>query len=111
MYPLFHHFQGQETAVVLWRDRKDVFALSTIHNESTTSIMKHLKGSHKKRPIACPTIITDYNMYMSGVDLSCLKHNKIIVICFSAFVTFFEISFMFCNAFQLQQLLNAFSTS
>ena len=32
--------------------------------------MKRPKGSHEERPIPCPTMIADYNMYMGGVDLT-----------------------------------------
>ena len=54
---------------VWWRDRRDVLALSTMHNTSASLVMKRSKGCHEKRPLPCPTIIIDYNQYMGGVDL------------------------------------------
>ena len=54
---------------VWWRDRRDVLALSTMHNTSASVVMKRSKGCHEKRPLPCPTIIIDYNQYMGGVDL------------------------------------------
>lgn len=54
---------------VWWQDRRNVLALSTMHNTSAASVMKRPKGSHEKIPLPCPTIITDYNQYMGGVDL------------------------------------------
>ena len=41
-----------------------------MHNTSATTIMKRLKGGHEKRPLPCPTMINDYNMYMGKVDLT-----------------------------------------
>ena len=55
---------------VWWRDRRDVLALSTMHNTSVTTVLKRSKGGREKRPLPCPTIIDDYNQYMGGVDLT-----------------------------------------
>ena len=41
-----------------------------MHNTSATTVMKRPKGGHEKRPLPCPTMINDYNMYMGGVDLT-----------------------------------------
>lgn len=60
----------EEMVAVWWRDRRDVLAISTMHNTSVTTVMKRPKGGHEKRPLPCPTIIDDYNMYMGGVDLT-----------------------------------------
>lgn len=59
---------GQLTAV-WWRDRRDVYALSTMHNKSVVNVLNRPKGNREKRPIFCPSIIDDYNQYMGGVDL------------------------------------------
>jgi len=55
---------------VVWHDQRDVFLLSTAHNQSVTSVLKRLKGCRDKKSVACPTCIQDYNLYMGGVDLS-----------------------------------------
>ena len=55
---------------VWWKDRRDTFVMSTMHNTSATTVMKRPKGEHDKRPTPCPTAIADYNTYMGGVDLS-----------------------------------------
>lgn len=60
--------EGRLTAV-WWFDRRDVLALSTMHNTSATVVLKRPKGSREKQPIPCPTIISEYNAYMGGVDL------------------------------------------
>ena len=60
--------KGRLTAV-WWFDRRDVLALSTMHNTSAKLVLKCPKGSRKKQPIPCPTIISEYNAYMGGIDL------------------------------------------
>ena len=59
-----------EMVAIWWHDRREVFVVSTMHNTSATSVMKRIKGGHVKRPLPCPTMINDYNMYMGGVDLT-----------------------------------------
>ena len=46
-----------------------MFLQSTMHNNSADTVLKHPKGSHKKKSITCPVAIIDYNKYMGGVDL------------------------------------------
>ncbi len=58
-----------EIVAVWWQDQRDVAVMSTMHNTSAKTIMKRPKG-RDKRPIPCPTMIDDYNMYMGGVDLA-----------------------------------------
>ena len=53
-----------------WRDRKDVFVLTTMHNISGSTVMKHPIGEREKKETPCPTAIIDYNHYMGGVDLA-----------------------------------------
>ena len=60
---------GNLTAV-WWRDRRDVYALSKMHNQSVATVLKCPKGSRDKQPLPCPCIIDDYNQYMGGVDLT-----------------------------------------
>ena len=59
-----------EMVAVWWRNHRDVLVLSTMHNTSTTTVLKRSKGGHEKQPLACPTIIEDYNLFMGGVDLT-----------------------------------------
>ena len=66
----YHFATSENLLAVLWHDRRDVFVLSTAHNQSVTSVMKRPKGSREKVPVASPTCVQDYNMYMGGVDLS-----------------------------------------
>ena len=61
--------QSDDKIIALWwKDRRDVFTLTTMHNTSAY-IMKQHKGGHYKVPLPCPTTIIDYNQYMGGVDL------------------------------------------
>ena len=46
-----------------------MFVLITMHNKSTSTVLKHPKGGEKKQ-ITCPTVIIDYNNYMGGEDLA-----------------------------------------
>lgn len=59
-----------------WHDRRDVYMLSTAHDQSVSTVMKRPKGSKSKQPIPCPICIQDYNLYMGGVDLTdqCLSY-------------------------------------
>ena len=67
---LFSDPPADDKIVALWwRDRRDVLALSTMHNTSASLVMKRPKGSRDKQPVPCPTAIIDYNQYMGGVDL------------------------------------------
>ena len=59
----------ENLTAVLWRDRRDVHALSSIHNRSVQMVMKRPKGGCEKVPIPCPTAVYDYNQFMGGVDL------------------------------------------
>ena len=45
---------------VWWRDRRDVLALSTVHNTSATTVLKRPKGDREKRPLPCPMMTTIY---------------------------------------------------
>ena len=69
-----NNVQGQgkcddKIVALWWRDRRDVLALTTMHNTSASMVMKRPKGSRDKQPLPCPTAIIDYNQYMGGVDL------------------------------------------
>jgi hypothetical protein len=50
---------------VRWFDKRDVFAISTLHNDEMVSIPS--KNSCKE-PVNKPRLICDYNEHMSGVD-------------------------------------------
>ena len=40
--------QHGELTAVLWHDRRDVYVLSTAHNNSVTQVLKRPKGSREK---------------------------------------------------------------
>ena len=54
---------------MLWRDRRDVHVLSSMHNRSIQTVMKRPKGGCEKVPIPCQTAVYDYNQFMGGIDL------------------------------------------
>ena len=62
--------QNDRLIGIWWRDRKDVFVLTTMHNKSASTVLKRPKGEREKKQIPCPTAIIDYNNYMGGVDLA-----------------------------------------
>ena len=49
---------------MLWRDRRDVYVLSSMHNRTVQTVMKRPKGGREKVPIPCPTAVYDYNQFM-----------------------------------------------
>ena len=55
-----------DLTAVWWHDRRDVYALSTMHNKSVVTVLKQPKGSREKQLLVCPSIIADYNKYMEG---------------------------------------------
>lgn len=52
-----------------WKDKRDVYFLSTIHRDETESVTRRAKGGGEEIVIK-PLIVTDYNQNMSGVDIS-----------------------------------------
>ena len=61
-------FHGAITAA-RWHDNKDVYCLSTLLDDSMTTVLRQVQK--KKRSISsCPQIIVDYNQHMRGVDLA-----------------------------------------
>lgn len=60
---------SEKMTACIWRDRRDVLMLTTMHNMSVTTVLKRPKGERDKRPLSCPTCIADYNQHMGGVDL------------------------------------------
>ena len=53
---------------VWWKDRKDVFVMSTLHKKAVEEVMRP-KGA-KEKSTHCPSMIVDYNQNMGGVDLT-----------------------------------------
>ena len=52
-----------------WKDRRDVFIMSSHHKQATEMVLKQPKGLKDKTNIPCPSMIVDYNQHMGGVDL------------------------------------------
>jgi len=50
---------------VRWFDKRDVYALSTIHGNEMVSLPPR---RNENQPVTKPTLIVDYNKYMNGVD-------------------------------------------
>ena len=61
---------GKKLTAAWWKDRRDVYVMSTIRGNSVENVMKRPKGSREKQPMPCPTMIVDYNNNMGGVDLT-----------------------------------------
>ena len=60
-------FRSSELLAIKYRDKKDVYMLSTIHDESTKAVMRR---SRQRPRVQKPVAICDYNKYMGGVDRS-----------------------------------------
>ena len=65
-----------QLTAVWWKDRRDVYAISTLHKKSVLTVLKRPKGSKEKQNVPCPEMITDYNQFMGGVHLcdQCLSY-------------------------------------
>lgn len=63
-------FQRKSISGVLWKDKKIVTAISTIHDHSRFEVQRlvQIDGQFDKADIPCPKIIVDYTKYMGGVD-------------------------------------------
>jgi len=56
--------QCDSVTAVRWFDKRDVFAMSTLHGNEMVSITNRANTE----PVNKPQLIADYNNYMSGVD-------------------------------------------
>jgi len=55
---------------VWWKDRRDVYLMSTLHRKAVQTVMNRQKGAKDKTQMPCPAMIVDYNQNMGGVDLT-----------------------------------------
>ena len=53
-----------------WKDRRDVFMMSSLHEQATEMVLKRPKGSKDKTEVPSPSMVVDYNQHMGGVDLT-----------------------------------------
>ncbi|XP_021341429.1 piggyBac transposable element-derived protein 4-like [Mizuhopecten yessoensis] len=56
---------------VVWKDKKCVTALSTIHDNSFGEVQRLVKGedgTFARQNVSCPKLLSDYTSYMGGVD-------------------------------------------
>ncbi|XP_041464551.1 piggyBac transposable element-derived protein 4-like [Lytechinus variegatus] len=60
--------RSKELLTMLWRDKRDVTMLSTIHSNKFSET--HKKDRVTGENVQKPEIVLDYNRYMGGVDLS-----------------------------------------
>lgn len=55
----------------VWKDKKNVSVISTIHDSSTTTVQRNVQqpnGQFQQQDIPCPQMVVDYTQYMGGVD-------------------------------------------
>ena len=52
-----------------WVDKRDVCFLSTLHRDEMETVERHGSGGSREK-ISKPKIVTDYNQFMSGVDIA-----------------------------------------
>lgn len=56
----------------IWRDKKIIRLLSTIHGADMTTCIRAQRdenGKWQRRPLPCPAMVRDYSAFMGGVDL------------------------------------------
>lgn len=65
----FRTAQRGEVTAVVWMDKKPVYALSTADDSATieTTVSRKSRNGEIKQ-VPCPTVITEYNGNMNGVD-------------------------------------------
>lgn len=59
---------SDKLTVVRWSDNRDVYAMSTLYSDSLCTVGWQVDGQVKNVP--CSDIISDYNTFMGGVDLT-----------------------------------------
>lgn len=52
-----------------WRDKRDVYFLSTLYRDESEPVNRRAKEG-ETQTVNKPKIVTDYNQYMSGVDIA-----------------------------------------
>ena len=62
-------YRGDIT-VLKWLDNKDVRAMSTHISNGLTMVKRRCGNTSSKIDVPCPEIISDYNQFMGGVDLT-----------------------------------------
>ena len=62
-------YHGDITALK-WLDNKDVRAMSTHISNGLTMVKRRCGNTSSKIDVPCPEIISDYNQFMGGVDLT-----------------------------------------
>ena len=55
-----------DLTAVHWFDRRDVLVISTIHSGDVVQVQR--RSGHSVLSVTCPTIVSDYNANMGGVD-------------------------------------------
>ena len=63
--------QKDAVAAVVWKDKKNVNLISSIHDFSVGSVQRNVQqadGIFQQQAIPCPQMISDYTQYMGGVD-------------------------------------------
>ena len=55
---------NKEILAVKWRDKRDVYMLSSIHDDTFMEVPR------RNGPIQKPKCVFDYNLFMGGVDLN-----------------------------------------
>ena len=71
----FAYASYRDLCALLWKDRKDVFILTSIHDPVLgPAVKRKLKAREghgfREMEIACPIAISEYNQHMGGVDLN-----------------------------------------
>lgn len=61
-----HFRQKGPISAVVWKDKKIVSAISTIHDNSSTEVERsvQIEGQFTRQQIPCPQLIADYTSYM-----------------------------------------------
>ena len=65
----FQTAQRGECTAAVWKDKKPIYTLSTAENPATieTTVSRKSRNGEIKQ-VPCPTVITEYNSNMNGVD-------------------------------------------
>ncbi|CAC5395945.1 unnamed protein product [Mytilus coruscus] len=62
--------QKGAVAATVWKDKKNVSVISTIHDNGSTEVSRIVQneGQFQRQQLQCPKMVADYTTHMGGVD-------------------------------------------
>lgn len=64
----FEYRQQGDVVATVWRDKRDVVMISSMHTATTTTTVERTQNDGSRVNVTCPQAVSTYNKYMSVVD-------------------------------------------